>query len=142
MDQRSTAHKKTAQTKLDTLPVAARKKTSPLSSQQIREITARLGKIARRIYAVDADRKGVVCETLGITISSEHATRASTVWSRPSHPYRYGRCPRADSTTDDTAVIAQGRLGEQYPTSTASAGGLSEPLLQRHAERKRTTRRT
>ncbi|MEU2263650.1 hypothetical protein ABZ557_26010 [Streptomyces sp. NPDC019645] len=104
--------KEAAQTKLDRLPAAARKKESPLNAQQIREITARLGDIARRIYALDADKKGPVYEALGITITHERKTRTATVKSRPSHPYRYVECPRGDSTTDDTAVIAQGRLGE------------------------------
>ncbi|MFF7712695.1 hypothetical protein [Streptomyces sp. NPDC007988] len=88
--------KEAAQTKLDTLPAAARKKEPPLNAQQIREITARLGDIARRIYAVDADKKGPIYEALGITISYEHETRAATVRSRPSNPYRQWLCPRGD----------------------------------------------
>jgi hypothetical protein len=50
-------------------------KESPLDAQQIRAITERLGGIAQRIQAVDADKKGALYEALGITVSYEHATR-------------------------------------------------------------------
>lgn len=68
-----------------------------------------------RIHAADAERKAPLYEALGITISYENATRTATIRSRPSLPYRYSKCPRGDSTTTDTVVIAQGRLGLQDP---------------------------
>ncbi|MFD4974443.1 hypothetical protein [Streptomyces sp. NPDC058424] len=51
--------------------------------RQIREITESLGNLAQRIHTADADRKGPIYGALGITIIYEHATRASTVRSRP-----------------------------------------------------------
>ncbi|MFE9647501.1 hypothetical protein ACFYO0_25985 [Streptomyces sp. NPDC006365] len=67
-----------------------------LTAEQIQAIAESLGDIARRIQAVDADKKGSLYEALGITISYEHATRTATVRSRPSLPYRYSECPRGD----------------------------------------------
>lgn len=58
-----------------------------LDAQQIREVTARPGDIARRIYAVDAvdaDKKGPVYEALGITIAAQGVSRNST--SRRTKP--------------------------------------------------------
>ncbi|MEU2165639.1 hypothetical protein [Streptomyces sp. NPDC019208] len=128
---------------IETPPHASRQKEPPLDAHRIRQITDGLGDIAQRIHSASADKKGPLYEALGITITYEHETRTATVRSRPSNPYRQWLCPRADSTTDDTAVIAQERLGEQYPTSTASTGGLSTgasprtmrpfPLLRSHA---------
>ncbi|MFF3467974.1 hypothetical protein [Streptomyces sp. NPDC002619] len=102
--------KEAARKKLDALLTIPRKKKTPLDSQQIREITDSLADVAQRIHAADADKKGPLYEALGITISYEHATRTATVRSRPSSPYRQWSCPRGELTTDDTAVIAQGRL--------------------------------
>ncbi|MEV7975253.1 hypothetical protein [Streptomyces sp. NPDC086519] len=78
-----------ARKNLDTPPAATRKKETPLSADQIREITERLGDIAQRMQAVDAEKKSPLYEALGITISYGHADRAVTVRSRPSSTYRY-----------------------------------------------------
>ncbi|MFJ9713410.1 hypothetical protein [Streptomyces sp. NPDC101234] len=78
------ADKEAARKKLDTPPAATRKKETPLSADQIREITERLGDIAQRVQTVDAEKKNPLYEALGITISYEHAGRAATVRSRPS----------------------------------------------------------
>ena len=85
------AEKEAARKKLDTPPAATRKKETPLSADQIREITERLrlGDIAQRVQAVDAEKKSPLYEALGITISYGHADRAATVRSRPSSAYRY-----------------------------------------------------
>ncbi|GGJ32228.1 hypothetical protein GCM10010121_049250 [Streptomyces brasiliensis] len=104
------ADKETARKKLDTPPAATRKKETPLTADQIRQVTERLGDIAQRVHAVDAEEKGPLYEALGITISYKHARRAATVRSRPSSAYRYSECPRTELTTNDTAVVAQGRL--------------------------------
>ncbi|MEV6025334.1 hypothetical protein [Streptomyces sp. NPDC052036] len=82
------ADKETARRRLDAPPAAARKKETPLTADQIGEITERLGDIAQRVHAVDAEKKGPLYEALGITISYEHAGRAATVRSRPSSAYR------------------------------------------------------
>ncbi|MFD0503624.1 recombinase family protein [Streptomyces chiangmaiensis] len=102
--------KEAARKKLDTLLTVTRKKESPLDAQQIREMTESLGNIAERIQAADTDKKGPLYETLGITISYEHATRTATVRSRPSSPYRQWLCPRGELTTDDTVARGQLRL--------------------------------
>ncbi|MGW5201555.1 hypothetical protein [Streptomyces spiralis] len=102
--------KDTAQKKLDALRSTNRKKETPLTADQIRAITERLGNIAQRIQAAHADKKGPLYEALGITISYDNATRTATVRSKPSIPYRYSECPRGDSAPNDTLVIAQGRL--------------------------------
>lgn len=78
-----------AQKKLDALPTLTREEAIP---------------------TVDADKKGPLHEALGTTIRYEHAKRTATVRSRPSSPYRQWLCPRGELTTDDTAVVAQGRL--------------------------------
>ncbi|MGW1258609.1 hypothetical protein ACWD5Q_26365 [Streptomyces sp. NPDC002513] len=88
--------KETARKNLDTPLAATRKKETPFSADQIREITERLGDIAQRVQAVDAEKKSPLYEALGITISYEHAGRAATVRSRPSSAYRYSECPRGD----------------------------------------------
>ncbi|MFB7599557.1 recombinase family protein [Streptomyces sp. NPDC056160] len=88
--------KEAARKKLDTPPAATRKKETPLTADQIREITERLGDIAQRVQAVDTEKKSPLYEALGITISYEHAGRAATVRSRPSSAYRYSECPRGD----------------------------------------------
>ncbi|WP_406443018.1 hypothetical protein OHB00_42110 [Streptomyces sp. NBC_00631] len=80
--------KDAAQKKLDTHPAAPRKKQSPLDARQIRQITESLGDIAQRIQTAALEKKGQLYDALGITISYEHATRAATVRSRPSSPYR------------------------------------------------------
>lgn len=90
------ADKEAARKKLDTPPAATRKKETPLSADQIREITERLGDIAQRVQAVGAEKKSPLYEALGITISYEHTGRAATVRSRPSSAYRYSECPRGD----------------------------------------------
>ncbi|MGW3513301.1 hypothetical protein [Streptomyces sp. NPDC000994] len=66
-----------------------RKKESPLTADQIKAITERLGNIAQRIQAADVDKEGPLYEALGITIAYDNATRTATVRSRPSIPYRY-----------------------------------------------------
>ncbi|MFI1166163.1 recombinase family protein [Streptomyces sp. NPDC020801] len=81
--------KDAAQKKLDALPAVTRKKEPHLTADQIQEITERLGDIAQRIQAADADKKGPLHEALGITITYDNATRTATVRSRPSIPYRY-----------------------------------------------------
>ncbi|MGW0997098.1 hypothetical protein ACWD5V_28205 [Streptomyces sp. NPDC002523] len=80
--------KDAAHKELDALPAVNRKKESPLTADQIKAITERLGNIAQRIQAADADKKGPLYETLGITIDYDNATRTATVRSRPSIPYR------------------------------------------------------
>jgi hypothetical protein len=87
---------------------------------QIREITERLGDIAQRIQVADAEKKEPLYEALGIVFTYDNATRTATVRSRPSLPYRYSWCwcPRAELTTTDTLVIAQGRLGLRPTDST------------------------
>ena len=60
-----------AQKKLDALPSVTRKKEPPLTADQIREITERLGDIAQRIQAADADKKEPLYDALGITITYE-----------------------------------------------------------------------
>jgi site-specific DNA recombinase len=85
-----------AQKKLDALPTVTRKKEPPLTADQIREITERLGDIAQRIQAADADKKEPLYEALGITITYDNATRTATVRSRPSLAYRYKGCPSGD----------------------------------------------
>ncbi|MFF0793194.1 recombinase family protein [Streptomyces spiralis] len=102
--------KDAAQKKLDAHPAVTRKKQSPLNAQQIRRITESLGQIAERIQTAAAEKKGLLYEALGVTISYEHATRTATVRSRPSSPYRQSLCPRGESTADDTVVVAQGKL--------------------------------
>ncbi|MGW9030400.1 hypothetical protein ACWGQ5_41255 [Streptomyces sp. NPDC055722] len=102
--------KEAAKSRLDTLPAVPRKTEPPLTADQIRAITERLGDIAQRIHVADAEKKGPLYEALGITISYEHATRTATVRSRPSLPYRYSECPRGELTTNDTVVVARGRL--------------------------------
>ncbi|MFF4211787.1 hypothetical protein ACFYZE_20995 [Streptomyces sp. NPDC001796] len=97
-----------AQKKLDAPPTVTRKKKPPLSDDQIREITERLGGITQGIQAADADTKEPLYEALGITITYDNATRTATVRSRPSIPYRYKECPRGELTADDTVVTAQG----------------------------------
>ncbi|MFI9804821.1 hypothetical protein ACIHEJ_10730 [Streptomyces sp. NPDC052301] len=77
-----------AQKKLGALPTVTRKKEPPLTADQIRGITERLGDIAQRIQAADADKKEPLYEALGITITYDNATRTATVRSRSS-PYRY-----------------------------------------------------
>ncbi|MET8956036.1 recombinase family protein [Streptomyces sp. NPDC004533] len=104
------ADKETARKRLDAPPAAARKKETPLTADQIGEITERLGDIAQRVHAVDAEKKGPLYEALGITISYEHAPRAATVRSRPSSAYRHSECPRGELTADDTVLVAQGKL--------------------------------
>ena len=76
------ADKEAARKKLDTPPAATRRKETPLSADQIREITER--------------EKSPLYEALGITISYEHTGRAATVRSRPLSAYRYSECPRGD----------------------------------------------
>nr|WP_234378840.1 hypothetical protein [Streptomyces sp. FXJ1.172]WEO94317.1 hypothetical protein A6P39_010035 [Streptomyces sp. FXJ1.172] len=88
--------KDAAQKKLDAYPAVPRKKQAPLDARQIREITESLGDIAQRIQTAAIEKKGPLYEALGITISYEHATRAATVRSRPSSPYRQSLCPRGD----------------------------------------------
>ncbi|MER7818430.1 hypothetical protein [Streptomyces sp. NPDC096153] len=85
-----------AQKKLDALPSVNRKKEPPLTADQIREIAERLGDIAQRIQAADADTKEPLYDALGITITYDNATRTATVRSRPSLAYRYKECPRGD----------------------------------------------
>ncbi|MET8954799.1 hypothetical protein [Streptomyces sp. NPDC004533] len=109
------ADKETARKRRDAPPAAARKKETPLTADQIGEITERLGDIAQRVHAVDAEKKGPLYEALGITIGYEHAGRAATVRSRPSSAYRYSEwewvgCPRGELTADDTVLVAQGKL--------------------------------
>ncbi|MEV6591029.1 hypothetical protein [Streptomyces acidicola] len=98
-----------AQKKLAALPTVTWKKEPPLPADQIREITDRLEDIAQRAQAADADKKGPLCEALSIMIAYDNATRTA-VRSRPSLPYRYKQYPRGDTTTDDTVVLAQGKL--------------------------------
>ncbi|MGW4817502.1 recombinase family protein [Streptomyces sp. NPDC004227] len=74
--------KDAAQTKLDALPAATRKTESPLTGDQIQAITERLGDIAQRIQAADADKKGPLYEALGITIAYDNATRTPTTRPR------------------------------------------------------------
>ncbi|GHD95339.1 zinc ribbon domain-containing protein [Streptomyces naganishii] len=81
--------KEAAQKKLAALPNATRKKEPPLTADQIQEITERLGDIAQRIQAADAEKKEPLYEALGITITYNNATRTATVRSRPSLAYRY-----------------------------------------------------
>ncbi|MFI1733902.1 recombinase family protein [Streptomyces acidicola] len=81
--------RKAAEKKLDALPAVTQKKEPPLTADQIQEITDRLGDIAQRIQAADADKKEPLYEALGITITYDNATRTATVRSRPSLPYRY-----------------------------------------------------
>ncbi|KOV65929.1 hypothetical protein ADK64_13540, partial [Streptomyces sp. MMG1121] len=57
--------KEAAQKKLDALPAVTRKKEEPLTPDQIREITERLGVIAQRIQTADADKKEPLYEALG-----------------------------------------------------------------------------
>ncbi|MEW1780472.1 zinc ribbon domain-containing protein [Streptomyces sp. NPDC086777] len=102
------ADKEAARKELDTPPAATRTKETPLSADQIQEITETLGDIAQRVQAVHAEKKSPLYEALGITISYEYAGRAATVSSRPSSVYRYSECPRGELTTDDTVVITQG----------------------------------
>ncbi|MEU9156102.1 hypothetical protein AB0D59_37530 [Streptomyces sp. NPDC048417] len=64
------AEKEAARKKPDTPPAATRKKETPLSVDQIREITENLGDIAQRVQAVDAEKKNPLYEVLGITIST------------------------------------------------------------------------
>ncbi|MEU6367459.1 hypothetical protein ABZ876_17405 [Streptomyces sp. NPDC046931] len=99
-----------AQKKLDALPSVNRKKEPPLTADQIREITERLGDIAQRIQADDADKKEPLYDALGITITCDNATRTATVRSRPSLAFRYKECPRGELTADDTVLVAQGRV--------------------------------
>ncbi|MEU1598729.1 hypothetical protein ABZ468_39445 [Streptomyces sp. NPDC005708] len=99
-----------AKSKLATLPAAPRNTEPPLTNDRLRAMTERLGDIAQRIHVADSEKKGPLYKALGITISYEHATRTATVRSRPSLPYRYSECPRGELTTDDTVVVAQGRL--------------------------------
>ncbi|MEU0391895.1 hypothetical protein ABZ208_03755 [Streptomyces sp. NPDC006208] len=113
--------KEAAQKKIDTLPAVTRTTQQPLTADQIRAMTERLGDVTQHVHAADADMTGPLYEALGITITYENATRTATVRSRPSHPYRYSECPRADSTTNDTVVIAQGRLELQCPPSGSIA---------------------
>ncbi|MET7934295.1 hypothetical protein [Streptomyces sp. NPDC005322] len=61
--------RKAAQKKVDALPSVTRKKEPPLTPDQIREITERLGDITQRIQAADPDKKGPLYEALGITIA-------------------------------------------------------------------------
>ncbi|MFB7575306.1 hypothetical protein [Streptomyces sp. NPDC056165] len=110
--------KEAAQTKLDALPAIARKTEPQLTADQIRALTESLGDIAQRIHAADTEKKGPLYEALGITISYENATRTATVRSRPSSAYRYSECPRGELTTNDTLVIARGRLGLRAADST------------------------
>jgi hypothetical protein len=105
--------KEAAQKKLDALPTVTRRKEPPLTADPIRETTDRLGDIAQRIQAADADKKEPLYEALGITITYDNATRTATVGSRPSLPDRYEQCPRGESTADDTVVVAQGLLAVQ-----------------------------
>ncbi|MFE9614191.1 hypothetical protein ACFYPJ_38135, partial [Streptomyces sp. NPDC006012] len=102
--------KEAAQKTLDALPAITRKKESPLDGQQIRKMAESLRDIAQRIHTADVDKKGPLYDGLGITISYEHTTRTATVGSRPSSAYRQWLCPRGESTTTDTLVVAQGRL--------------------------------
>ncbi|MFD5542734.1 hypothetical protein ACFWIJ_34200 [Streptomyces sp. NPDC127079] len=90
------ADKEAARKKLGTPPAATRKKETPLSADQIREITERLGDIAQRVQAVDAEKKSPLDEAIGITISYEKAGRTATVRSGPSSAYRYSECPRSE----------------------------------------------
>jgi hypothetical protein len=69
-----------------------------------------LGDIARRIQTADAGKKEPLYEALGIVITYDNATRTATVRSRHSLAHRYSKCPRGELTTDDTLVVAQGRL--------------------------------
>ncbi|QIY76448.1 hypothetical protein HEP84_54060 [Streptomyces sp. RLB1-33] len=101
------ADEETARKKLDTPPAATRMKETPLTADQIRGITERLGDIAQRVHAVDVEKKSPLYEALGITITYEYAGRAPTVKSRPSSAYRYSQCPRGELSADDTAVIAR-----------------------------------
>ncbi|MFF4693897.1 recombinase family protein [Streptomyces sp. NPDC001307] len=111
-----------AQKKLDALPTVTRRKEPPLTADQVREITDRLGDIAQRIQAADAEKKEPLYEALGITIAYDKATRTATVRSRPSIPYRYKECPRAELTADDTVAVAQGRLVVQDPRRSNDQG--------------------
>ncbi|WP_404205397.1 NADPH-dependent oxidoreductase [Streptomyces wuyuanensis] len=88
--------KESAQKQLDTLLHTSRQKKPPLNAHRIRQITEGLGDIAQRIHAASADAKGPLYEALGIAITYEHETRAATVRSRPSNPYRQWLCPRGD----------------------------------------------
>ncbi|WP_320776128.1 recombinase family protein [Streptomyces sp. CRN 30] len=90
--------KQTAQEKLDALPAVTRKKESPLTAQQIRELTESLGDIAQRIHTADAAKKGPLYEALGIEITYQNETRTATVRSRSLSAYRYSECecPRGD----------------------------------------------
>ncbi|MGV9567365.1 hypothetical protein [Streptomyces sp. NPDC003480] len=100
---------KRARKKLDALPTAIRKKESPLTADQIRETTERLGNIAQRVQAADVDEKEPLYEARGITITHDTATRTATFRSRSSSTYRHSECPRGGLTASDTPV-AQGRL--------------------------------
>lgn len=51
-----------------------------------------------------------------------HATRTATVRPRLSYPYHHRECPTAELTTNDTDVIAQGRLKLQDPLSNLPQG--------------------
>ncbi|MGW5479172.1 recombinase family protein [Streptomyces sp. NPDC004008] len=104
------ADKETARKRLDAPPAAARKKETPLTADQIGEITESFGDIAQRIQTAAVEKIGPLYDALGITISYEHATRTATVRSRPSSPYRQSFCPRGELTADDTVLVAQGRF--------------------------------
>jgi hypothetical protein len=64
-----------AQTKFDSLPALTRKTEPPLTPDEIREITERLGDIAQRIQVADADKKGPLYDALGISINYDNASK-------------------------------------------------------------------